>query len=255
MAVRNPLKVINENNDYNLQVMTNAERNEMRDQAVYEYGVNPSVILTIPNNYLNSTNAIGTMIDTRMTAGAASVSNTAFPNEATTAEPGEATATYKKILQNTTGSLTQPADTNSKRFPVYMDSGNNIRAMSQTDFLDTFIKPAIDTLVGSGDQPGTYRIHTGTSLTDHTIVKYLKTGGFNPGYRNGPVFKDTRAYTSAYTSTGIPERLDQPTTVTNYYLFRTNAGIEPTYTLPLYIDGDNNLRQYTKTAFDSQLPI
>lgn len=249
MAVRNPLKVINENNDYNLQVMTNAERNEIRSQAVYEYGTQPSVTLLQPVNNSNSSNAIGTLVDTRMTAGAASVSNTAFPNEATTAEPGEVSTSYKKILQNVTANLDEPEDTDSKRFPVYLDSGNNVRAMSQTDFIDTFIKPAINTLVGSGDQPGTYRIHTSTSLTDHTLVKYYYSGRF----RIGPVFQDTRANTSLYTKEGIEEDVDQETVVTNYYIFKTNAGIEPTYTLPLYIDADNNLRQYTKTAFDALL--
>jgi len=252
MAVRNPLKVINENNDYNLQVMTNTERNAIRSQAVYEYGLSPSVNLSITNNLVNSTNAIGTLIDTRMTAGASSVSNTAFPDEATTAEPGEVSTSYQRILQNTTVSLTEPEDTDNKRFPVYLDSGNNIRAMSQTDFLDTFIKPAINTLVGSGDQPGTYRIHTSSSLTDHFTVVYRRLTPFGWRDRVGAIFVDTRANTSLYDV--VPETtLDQPTNVTSYYLLRTNAGIEPTYELPLYIDGDNNLRQYTKTAFDSLL--
>lgn len=255
MTARTPIKVVNNNNDYNLQVMTADEVALMVAQAVYEYGTNPSVTLSMPDNNANSSSSIATLTDTRMTAGAESVTNTAFPSEATTAEPGEATATYKRILQNTTSGLTQPADTDNKRFPIYLDTSNNsynIRAMSQTDFVDTFIKPAIDTLVGSGDQPGTFRIHTSTILTDHTLIKYRRTGLFG-GARTGPVFVDTRANTSAYTNTGIPEDVDQPITVTNYYLFKTNTGTEPSYTLPMYIDADNNIRQYTKTNFDALL--
>ena len=38
------------------------------------------------------------------------------------------------------------------------------------------------------------------------------------------MFTDTRADTSAYTAGGIPETLDQPTTITNYYLHRRNQG-------------------------------
>ena len=58
------------------------------------------------------------------------------------------------------------------------------------------------------------------------------------------VFDDTRANTSAYTSGGIPETLDQPTTVTSYYLHRRNVVDNSPSRQPLYIDGDNNLREY-----------
>ena len=47
--------------------------------------------------------------------------------------------------------------------------------MTEADFVDTFIKPAIDLMVASseavaGDYGGTFTIHTGTSLTNHTLI-------------------------------------------------------------------------------------
>ena len=87
--------------------------------------------------------------------------------------------------------------------------------MSQTDFLDTFIKPAITTMVNTtatgADQAGTYTISTGTSLSDHTNIS------------STAIFLDTRANTGAYTASGLFETQDQPTTITSYYLHRRNG--------------------------------
>ena len=57
------------------------------------------------------------------------------------------------------------------------------------------------------------------------------------------VFVDTRANTGLYSSGGIPETLDQPQTITSYFLHRRNgADSDPTRNL-LLIDGDNNLQE------------
>ena len=64
---------------------------------------------------------------------------------------------------------TATADTNSVAFPVYQTSGN-IRAMTLTDVYDTFIYPAIDTITGAAGQPGTYYIHTATTLSGYSAV-------------------------------------------------------------------------------------
>ena len=120
-----------------------------------------------------------------------------------------------------------------KTFPVYQDdSGGTIRSMTKDDFVDTFCKPAIDLLIPNGttsNTTGTYEIATSTSLSNNTLVS------------SSSVFDDTRANTSAvYTSGGIPETLEQPTTVTSYYLHRRNAVDNSPSRQPLYIDGDNN---------------
>ena len=59
--------------------------------------------------------------------------------------------------------------------------------------------------------------------------------------------------TGAYTAGGIPETLDQPQVINQYYLFRTSQGTAPSYTAPLQINDDNNLQEYTDITLDSML--
>jgi len=219
-----------------LREMSTAQVNQIVDRAVYIYGSNPSANVSVVSS---GGNISPNMTDTRMTAGAYSTRVDRFPTEGETAEPGTVTVTYDKISQSN-NSVSTPTDTNSKAYPVYYD-GSDIRAMNATDVFDTFIDPAIDDLVDGSDQSGTYRIHTSTSLSGHTLIS------------STPVFTDTRANTGAYTSGGIPETLDQPTTISNYYLFRTNQGSAPSFTAPLQIDSSNNLQEYSGSALNSML--
>ena len=112
--------------------------------------------------------------------------------------------------------------------------------------LDTFVKPAIDLLVSgteSNNTAGTYTITDSSSAaTNYTVVD-----GSNP------VFVDTRADTSAYSADGIPETLDQPSTITNYYLHRRNAVASTPSKMPVLIDGSNNLQAMSNTTVDSEL--
>jgi len=97
-------------------------------------------------------------------------------------------------------------------------------------------------LIDGGDRPGTFRIHSATSLSGHTIVS------------STPVFSDTRADVSAYTAGGIGEAVDQPSTVTSYYLFKTNAGSATGYSKPLYVrNADKDLQEYTTAESDAIL--
>ena len=59
-----------------------------------------------------------------------------------------------------------------------------------------------------------------------------------------PVYTDSRADTSLYSASNIPEALDQPQTITNYYL-HILAPVLPTYNPPLYVDASNNVKQYS----------
>jgi len=232
MAVRSPLYW----DGTALREMSTSQVNQIVDRAVYIYGSNPSANVSVVSS---GGNISPNMTDTRMTAGAYSTRVDRFPNEGETAEPGTVTVTYDKISQSN-NSVSTPTDTNSKAYPVYYD-GSDIRAMNATDVFDTFIDPAIDDLVDGSDRSGTYRIHTSTSLSGHTRIS------------STPVFTDTRANTGAYTSGGIPETLDQPTTISNYYLFRTNQGSAPSFTAPLQIDSSNNLQEYSGSALNSML--
>ena len=108
---------------------------------------------------------------------------------------------------------------------------------------DTFFHPAIDLLVSGStgtQQGGTYQISTSTSVSGSTLVS------------STPVFQDTRANTSLYTSSGIPETLDQPTTITSYYLHKI-TGSDTSYTLPFFINADNNIQIFAEATFESLL--
>ena len=217
-------------NSGNLQEMTSAEIVEWQKAAIFVYAQSPTSVLTV----VSGSGSLAAMSDTRKMAGAASTSTTAFVAEGTTAEPGTQTVSYDKVTQTlTTSGVGQTADSGIT-FPVYQeDTGGTIRAMNLADFKDTFIEPAIDLLIAgseSNDTGGTYTITTSsTAATGYTNVSTT------------PVFLDTRANTGLYSSGGIPETLDQPQTITSYFLHRRNgADSDPTRNL-LLIDGDSNL--------------
>ena len=111
--------------------------------------------------------------------------------------------------------------------------------MTQADLQDTFIKPAIDILVDGDDRAGTYRIHTASSLAGHSAVS------------GSIVFRDTSADISEYNtvlhqtnSSNTSETLDQPETVNNYYLLKTDNISSPTHKGLIMAYADGNLREY-----------
>ena len=227
MTARSPLWY----NSGNLQEMTSGEIVEWQKAAIFVYAQSPTSVLTVNTGSAGNLDA---MSDTRKTAGAASTNASAFVAEGSTAEPGTATVAYDRIHQAyTTSGVGQTADSGTT-FPVYYDGGN-IQAMSLTDFKDTFIEPAIDLLIAgteSNDTGGTYTITTSASAaTGYTAVS------------STAVFIDTRANTGAYSAAGIPETVDQPTTITSYFLHRRNgADSTPSRNL-LLINGDNDLQE------------
>ena len=233
MAVRTPLYLTGGN----LKEMSTTMVNEIVDQIVYQYSQNPGVTLSV----VSSGGSLASIDDTRLQAGAMSTHASAFPNEATTAEPTTVTVTYDKV-DSANASLTPTADT-GKIWPVYKTAINDIQAMSLDDVKDTFLHPAIDLLVSGStgtQQAGTYTIHTATTLSGATEVSGTNT----------PIFTDTRADTAAYSAGGIPETLDQPTTVTNYYLFRID-GSDTSYTKPYYITVANQIQEFSEVPFES----
>ena len=235
MAVRTPLY----NNSGNLQQMTTAMVTQIVQQTIYQYSTDPSVVLSV----VSSGGSLNGLSDTRLQAGAQSTSVSSAPSEGTTAEPSTVTVSYDKIASTSSGGS---ATTDSgKTFPIYLDSLNNIQAMTHQDMLDTFIHPAIDLLTSGStgtDQAGTYQISTSASLSGNTEVSGASTA----------VFVDTRANTGAYTSGSIPETLDQPTTINSYYLQRIN-GTDNSYTLPMIIDSSNHLQVSPESTFETIL--
>ena len=235
MAVVKPLYVVSGN----LQEMDTTKVNELIARAVYQYSTSPSVVLSV----VSSGGSLGTISDTRKQAGAVSTSNSSFPAESSTQEPQTVTVNFDKI-QNTTTTSTPTADT-GKTFPVYYNSSGQIQAMSVADWKDTIIHPAIDLLASgtvSATAAGTYHITTSASVSGSTEVSGSNT----------KVFIDTRADTSAYSAGSIPETQDQPTTIQNYSLQRID-GTDASYTEPYFLDGSNNIQEFTTANFDALL--
>ena len=236
MAVRSPLK----NDSGNLKEMSSAEVTQIVNQIVYQYSLNPSVSLSV----VSSGGSLGTITDTRLRAGAMSQTNSSFPTEGDTAEPTIVTVNYDKVSQSIT-SVSPTADTGTT-FPVFYNAGN-IQAMSLQDVKDTFLHPAIDKLSAgttTTEQAGTYHIATNSSVSGSTIVS------------GTPIFLDTRADTSLYTNAGLEdaagEQLDQPTTITSYYLQRID-GSDNAYINPMFINAGNDIQEYSGTNFKSLL--
>ena len=235
MAVRKPLYEVSGN----LREMSTAMVDSIVDQVIYQYSLNPSVVLSV----VGSGGNLGTITDTRKQAGSYSTSTTEFPTEATTAEPSTVTVSYSKINQ-TTATVTPTTDT-GKTWPSYYNASGQIQTMNLQDVKDTFLHPAIDLLTAATtttQQAGTYFISSSSSVAGATEVSGSATA----------IFTDTRADTSLYTAGGIPETLDQPTTITNYYLHRVN-GSAPSFTLPYYVNASNNIQQFTSATFNSLL--
>jgi len=231
MAVRSPLK----NDSGNLKEMSSAEVDQIVDQIVYQYSLNPSVSLSV----VSSGGSLGTITDTRLQAGAMSQTNSSFPTEGDTAEPSIVTVNYDKISQSIAS--VSPTNDSGKTFPAYRNTGGHVQTMSLQDVKDTFLHPAIDLLTSAStttQQAGTYTISSSTSLAGATNVSTTA------------VFSDTRANTAAYTAGGIGETRDQPTTITNFYLHKVD-GSDTSYTTPMLIDGSNNIQTYPEATFES----
>ena len=231
MSVRAPLY----NNSGNIQEMTTAMVDEVVDQIVYQYSLSPSVALSV----VSSGGSLGTISDTRLQAGASTTDATNFDTEGETPDVSTVTVNYAKI-DSSTASITPTTDTGTT-WPLYYNSSGQIQAMNLTDIKDTFLHPAIDLLSAAtttSQQAGTHFISSATSVTGSTRVS------------STPVFTDTRADAAAYTAGGIGETQDQPTTITNYYLY-TVDGSDTSYTAPFFINGSNNLQVFAEATFES----
>ena len=231
MVARTPLKLDGSNN---LIEMSTTDINNIKSQVRYLYGTDPSVDLS----YVSSGGSLGSISDTRLQAGASTTDVTNFDTEAETPNVSTVTIDIARISQ-ATEDTTETADTNNIAFPIWNDNGN-VKSMTLTEFYETFIYDSITTLSNGSDQPGTYRIHSANSLSGHTLIS------------TNPVYSDTRANPDLYTAANIPEAQDQPTTITNYYLFRTNSGSAVSYSKPVFIrNADKNLQEYTTANFDA----
>lgn len=240
MAVRTPLYWTGDG----LRPMSTAQINTIIDRAIYAYGTDPSVTLS----YVASNGNLAEMQDTRFQAGASTSRTDRFATDAETPDISLiAPIVYDHINQNVVSGLGVPADTGNRAFPIYADAQNNIRPMTQVDFFDTFIKPAIDIMVSANptdqQRSGTYTV----LREDSTVPSTLSLVSANP------IFQNTSANVSLYLAAEIPEARDQPTIPVSWYLYRYNAQIVTPSVFPMVLRTDNHLQELSAANLDAQL--
>ena len=228
MAVRRPVYL----NNGNIQQMDDTMFGLLKDRFRYEF----QQATTIGINVVSSGGNLGTMTDTRMQAGASTTRADRFSTEAETNEPSQVSISYSKMNMNVSTAPSITSD-DGKRYFCYIDDDANVQVMTYQDVLDSIVRPVIDELTNGSNtnqQAGTYFIDTtATASGDETLVS------------GTPVFIDTRANVSAYTSSGIGETQDQPTTINSYYLKKNTISSPSLSVLPLKIRGDNDIQEFT----------
>lgn len=228
MAVRTPLYY----NSGNLQELTSTQITEIKTRMFNLFIDNPSVSLS----YVGSGGNLGTISDTRLQAGAAATSISAFPDEATTDEPSIVNVNYDRISQ-TIATDNEPSNLNNVEYPLYYTVTGELRSMTLQDMYDTFSFDTVDNLISGGE---VYTIATTDTISNYTAVSAT------------PIFTDTRADTSQYTSGSIEETLDQPITIQNYYLHKRNA-TTTSYTVPVKITATGDIETPSSATFDTLL--
>ena len=185
--------------------MTPTQLENVYNYAKYLYSQNQSVSLS----YVASGGNVGTINDTRKQSGATSQSASSYPTSAAQSSFNAAnpvTVGYSRINQDRTA-VTLTVDSNNIKFPMYRDASNDLVAMTDSDFIDTFCVPALRTYRTTnttGDTfGGIYHIQTATSYSGSTLVNA------------NPIFSNTRWNGS----TGTSQTQDVPLTLTSYYLY------------------------------------
>ena len=239
MAVRIPLKVVGSGASLSLQRCTAAEITQVVDHMIRKYGQSPSATLSVQaSGNVSDGSHIGIITDTRLKAGAGTTDSTNFDTTSELDDVSTVSVNYNKIsgaFHGTNAPTITRATTISNAtntaysFPCYIDDASgaeqSVRQFNLDDMLDTFWHPAANRLVSASvsqaNNAGTYTITTSaTPATGFTVVSTT------------PVFTDTRADASAYTAAGLAETLDQPTTITNYYLHQVSAAGATPHSMP-----------------------
>jgi hypothetical protein len=230
MAVRTPLYF---DDNQNLQQLTTAEISQIKLRMYNLYINNPSVSLS----YISSGGSLGTISDTRLVAGNSATSISAFPDENATEEPSVFNINYSRINQ-TIDTVTIPSNTDNVQYPFYYNINGNLQSMTLQDMYDTFAFDVINELNIGGV---IYTISTETSITDYTLVDA------------NPVFTNTSTDASLYSAEGIPETLDQPETLENFYLHKRVPDLVFSYNIPARLTATGNIETPDFNTFDAIL--
>ena len=224
--------------------------NELKELAGYAFSINP-------NPYLEVNTGVGTalpgqpFVDTYYIAGASTSRVDRSATEAETPNISISTDNYTRITQRTDVVSLPNGDTNNLQYPLYFD-GTDLRAMTVTDFIDTFITADVLAQFGGGGytlaKGGTYYLTTNDNPPNATRV--------------GTTFaaRNSVADVAAYTRTGIPETTKQVIN-TDYYVAMNNypptgSGLydNPIYDLPIYYDaGTETIKTHSAATWATLL--
>ena len=221
-------------NSGNIQRMDDTMVGLLKDVFRYQFQQASPITLSVVSSGGNLSGL--PITDTRMQAGASLTRADRFSTEAETGEPTQVSVSYSRISQNISSAPTLGTD-DGKRYFCYIDDNNDIKVMNHGDMLDSLVRPVIDEIVSGSTgakQAGGYFISTTTS-----------TGSNESLVSSTPVFVDTRADLTAYTSGGIGETQDQPTTINSYYLKKNIISSPSLSVLPLKIRADNDIQEFT----------
>lgn len=227
---------VRQDSNGHIKEFTSAEMTALVTYARLRYYTNQSVTLS---RVAANGNLSPNMIDSRQIASGTTTHPTSYQ---TPGSLGSATVQYDTISQ-TVASTTQPTDTNNIAFPAYYSNGG-IYACSWQDLSDTILQPALEQMDTSNEKP--YSISTtSTAPTNYDLV--------GADAANSLVFRDTMADVSLYTSAGIPEALDQPTTYASYYLVKRETTATNTIELPSFVKNTSGagVQQYTASNFET----
>ena len=256
MAVRTPV-YYNSSAD-ELQEADSAEMTRHYKLSIYRFAsdVTPEVVKD-QNEYGGNWPSIGTMTDTRLQAGAAGSDNTNFDTAAELEDVSEISTVFELFEVNRGGSKSNAGSVYNelRDYPVYLDADNNLRTMTQDDFIDTFIAPAF-VRMGTADPTDSadYDYLLGTFwFSDETAASFTVDGYTFLKANLTPVFTNTVADIDAYTADGLPEDQDQPDAdlEQDYYMYflRRQESTRPTE--PLYIDSDGDLKSYSSDEWNT----
>lgn len=232
---------------------------EINDLAGYAFALNPN-----PRIEIGGTN--GTLlanqpfVDTWWSAGASTTDVTNFDTATETPNVFKVTDNYSNI-RIVYDSVTLPTgDTNNTQYPLYLYSPDGaevnagFRAMSVTDFIDTFVLPVLDSFGGGGQtfqKSGTYYMTTSAAPANATII--------------GTAALNQEANVAAYAASSIPETPTQNNNITTYSIAKVNypatasvlwegATAPLLYDLPMYFDyGTESIKQHTPATWAALL--
>ena len=252
MAVIRPLKINEPDGD--LQEMTSAEVQLLVNEVIRLYANDPGIALTVtsgPDDGTGFEYKLGAIVDNRLQASPAATAGAPWP---TPAAVSYKSVSYTETLLDMVWRTGFPSKDRAgseyinHSYPIfYNDSSGSIQAASWVDMVDTFIRPALQSLAGNTLTPevagGTYFVSTNTSETDATLIG------------SGVIARDTVADVNAFQTGSLPEDVDQPLNsfTIEYYLHKINAPAEFSFTLPAVMMADESFKVIPKSVLRPML--